>query len=235
MTVIATRVVDAKTNEIPVAQKFLKLMDLRNTLVSFDALHTQTLTSKIIVERGGFYLMNVKENQKLLLDHIKLIFSDEKKLKKVESLVIFDEKSKNTRTFFFHEINKLEYEDDFINKKYYVKYLNGIDASSLYFVTNLKDINTISEGITNRWKIENDLHRNKDMLLDEDYIRFTDKNIVNNLSVLNNFVLSFANIAKQIYNINSLKDARKGVMIEPELIFGTIDYITKHKLELKVK
>ena len=53
------------SNEIPAAQELLKRLDLDGSLVTADALHTQTETARIIVqERGGDYLFPVKGNQK---------------------------------------------------------------------------------------------------------------------------------------------------------------------------
>jgi len=52
------------SNEIPAAQQLLGRVDLDGSLVTADALHTQTETARIIVqERGGDYLCTVKGNQ----------------------------------------------------------------------------------------------------------------------------------------------------------------------------
>jgi hypothetical protein len=50
---LASAVVDAKTNEIPVAQKLFPDLDLKGRFVSLDALHTQTETARDIVLDGG--------------------------------------------------------------------------------------------------------------------------------------------------------------------------------------
>ena len=61
---LASAVVDTKTNEIPVAQKLFPDLDLKGRFVSLDALHTQTETARdIVLERGGDYLLTVKDNQ----------------------------------------------------------------------------------------------------------------------------------------------------------------------------
>jgi hypothetical protein len=61
---LASAVVDTKTNEIPVAQKLFPHLDLKDRLVSLDALHTQTETGRdIVLDGGGDYLLTVKDNQ----------------------------------------------------------------------------------------------------------------------------------------------------------------------------
>ncbi len=46
----------------------LQRLDIRDRVVTLDALHTQRKTAQLIAERGGFYLMTVKGNQQELLD-----------------------------------------------------------------------------------------------------------------------------------------------------------------------
>ena len=52
------------SNEIPAAQALLRRAPIEGTLVTADAMHTQTETARLIVqERGADYLMGVKANQ----------------------------------------------------------------------------------------------------------------------------------------------------------------------------
>lgn len=52
------------SNEIPAVQRLLKRVDLDGSLITADALNTQTETARIVVqERGGDYLFTVKGNQ----------------------------------------------------------------------------------------------------------------------------------------------------------------------------
>ena len=59
--------IPAKTNEISALPELLKDLDLRGTLVSADALHTQKATAAHLVEeKKADYLLVVKENQPTL-------------------------------------------------------------------------------------------------------------------------------------------------------------------------
>jgi hypothetical protein len=65
--VIAQRQIDSKTNEIPVAQKLLSEMDIKGSVITSDALHTQDLTATIIArDKGADYVFTVKGNQETL-------------------------------------------------------------------------------------------------------------------------------------------------------------------------
>jgi len=58
------------SNEIPAAQHLLRRLDLDGSLVTADAMHTQTETGRMVVqEKGGDYLFTVKGNQKGVADN----------------------------------------------------------------------------------------------------------------------------------------------------------------------
>jgi hypothetical protein len=64
---LGSALVDQKTNEIPVARQLLEPLDLLGRKVAADALHTQTETARqIVLEKGGDYLLTVKDNQPTL-------------------------------------------------------------------------------------------------------------------------------------------------------------------------
>ncbi|MGL4178820.1 MAG: ISAs1 family transposase [Dermatophilaceae bacterium] len=61
--VLGQLAVAAKSNEIPCVRTLLGLFDLVNTVVTLDAMHTQTDTARAIISRGGDYVLTVKKNQ----------------------------------------------------------------------------------------------------------------------------------------------------------------------------
>jgi hypothetical protein len=68
---LGSAMVKKKTNEIPVARQLLGPLDLRDGLVTGDALHTQTETARFLVlEKGADYLFTVKDNQPTLRQNI---------------------------------------------------------------------------------------------------------------------------------------------------------------------
>lgn len=63
------------SNEIPAAQELLKRAPIEGTLVTADALHTQTKTAQIIVqERGADYLFTAKGNQPTVADNVRQLY-----------------------------------------------------------------------------------------------------------------------------------------------------------------
>jgi predicted transposase YbfD/YdcC len=74
-TLLQVRVAD-KTNEIPVAQALLPLLDLRGRVVTADALHTQVDLVAGVVAQGGDVVLTVKGNQPTLYADLTTSFAD---------------------------------------------------------------------------------------------------------------------------------------------------------------
>jgi predicted transposase YbfD/YdcC len=64
-------------NEIPAAQRILRQLDLRDKIVTGDALLTQRELSIQTVKGGGAYVWPVKENQSRLKEEIEVLFAPE--------------------------------------------------------------------------------------------------------------------------------------------------------------
>ena len=63
-----------KKNEIETMQLMLDCIDVKGTIISADAMHTQTKTAKKIIEKDADYLLQVKNNQKKLKEEIAAYF-----------------------------------------------------------------------------------------------------------------------------------------------------------------
>ena len=77
MIVLMEIKLEGKGSEIPGAIKLLRMVDLRDTVVIGDALHTQKEASIQIVEAGGDYIWFAKGNQSEMEDNIRLWFEPE--------------------------------------------------------------------------------------------------------------------------------------------------------------
>ena len=188
--------VEKKTNEIPVFQHLLKIYDIRDTIVTADALHLQKDTCRIITERKGYYCIAAKENQPELKARIGKIFSSERKR---ESFREFD------RDYSIIRLREEEIAPEWAGAKSVVmtvshKRVGRKEGPSpvMYFLTSLTDREEIAETVQRRWEIENGLHRFKDTNLSQDRIRVRDRNALKNMATLNNVVYSLYRIAAGI-------------------------------------
>ena len=58
--------VDDKSNEIIATTKLLSLLELKDAIISIDAMESQKQIAKQVVDRGGEYVLAVKDNQPTL-------------------------------------------------------------------------------------------------------------------------------------------------------------------------
>ena len=72
---LAQHAVDDKTNEITAVETLLQQLVLEGRIVTMDALLTQRHIAQTIVDKGGDYVMVVKENQPHLRADIELVFT----------------------------------------------------------------------------------------------------------------------------------------------------------------
>ena len=75
--VLAQMEVGAKTNEPKAALEMLRLVKLKDTVVTGDAIFTQRDLSQEILDEGGDYFWTVKDNQKTLRTEIDCAFDGE--------------------------------------------------------------------------------------------------------------------------------------------------------------
>lgn len=71
---LSQMLVDSKTNEISTAPELLRTIPLENRIVTADAIHCQRETCRQICDRGGHYLLVVKDNQHELYETLQAEF-----------------------------------------------------------------------------------------------------------------------------------------------------------------
>lgn len=189
-TCIKSIPVSDKTNEIPTAQDFLREFNLRNTVVTADALHCQRETADIISKNKGIYVLPVKDNHSLLKEEIAAKFDKDRS----KAAII----KRAKRTFEILTLPKGYATDGFTGLKTFIKMISGAHSSknriTMFFISNSGNNDLICQAIENRWEIENGLHKEKDMFLNEDRFRSSEKNTINCLAVLNNFAMQIIKI-----------------------------------------
>ena len=220
-----SRSIDKKTNEIPVAQDILKTLQLKDCIVSFDALHTQKDTIAIIAEQKGDYVGALKGNQGNLSSDAEALFTNEIKAKiKLDRKDYYESSEKShgqieVRRFFMLKAKqrfdgKLSWKNlrNFIcYEKYTCNIITGKEATEVrYYITSLREVELCAESIRGHWSIENKLHWHLDYSFGEDDNTTMDKNAFNNFSILNKMALSLYKLAQPLMKNRSIRTIRKG-------------------------
>jgi len=73
--VLGQRKVNEKSNEITAVPELLALLDIQGCIVSVDALNCQKKTAAQVVQRGGDYLLALKDNQRHMYEDVRTLFT----------------------------------------------------------------------------------------------------------------------------------------------------------------
>lgn len=200
---IKSVVISEKTNEIPIAQQILPTLDIKNKIVTADAMNCQKKTVEVIINGKGHYVLAIKGNHSEFHQDIESHFKDKldsiKDTKNYYKMEI--EKNHNqveTREFFRVDADSFYQQDDWLNLKSIVCYkkkiyhtLSGKNSCEYrYFISDLKDTKLIALAIRGHWSIENQLHYPLDAFFHEDANRTMNKVANNNFSILRKMVNS---------------------------------------------
>jgi predicted transposase YbfD/YdcC len=206
-----SRPIEAKTNEIPVAQELLSIMQLKNCIVTFDAMNTQKDTVKAVIEGKGHYVGGLKGNQQLFHKEVELFFSEEELAhirQKAANFYTCTEKAHNRiekRSYYLTtDINWFAELSKWAGLKSFVCY--DIETEDLvsgkqtkerrYYIASLSDVEECATAIRSHWGIENQLHWHLDTTFSEDDNSTMDKNAFNNLSIMNKMALSLLKLVQ---------------------------------------
>lgn len=187
---------EEKSNEITAIPTLLEMLELKECIVTIDAMGCQKDIAKKIVKAEADYVFGLKGNQESLNDDVRLYFETENVTKKT---VTYDKAHGRieTREYF------LETEIDWLYQKSVWAGLNAIgmvkssvwEKDSLreetrYFITSLIDAKTFAKAVRAHWGIENSLHWCLDAVFHEDVCRTRKDNSAENFSVIRKIALN---------------------------------------------
>ena len=232
---LASEQIDDKTNEIPTIPEILKRTNIKDCIITWDALNTQTKNIEAVIEGKGDYVVPVKGNQGNFYQDLKDYFND----KELECIIA----GKSNSAYYSHmekshsSIIKYEYfqttnVDWYFDKdswkslhsiglvKKTIQKKDEVIIEKRYYISSLFiDIKEFSNAIRNHWSVENKLHWHLDFTFREDKNTTKNKNALLNLQIVNKFVLGILNQVKIFYNKLSLKKIRKLISFDFETNF----------------
>lgn len=197
--------VSEKSNEITAIPELLDILDTKNSIITIDAIGTQTSIAKKIIEGGADYILAVKENQLQLLEDIQDEFRFSKTISSNASIngdhgriesrncsVIDNFQFLDTSNEKWTELNqiiRIESTREFKGGKH------NTEKSVRYYISSL-DLSPeeYQKHIRSHWGIENKLHWVLDVGFSEDASRKRKENAAQNFSILLKIAL---NLLKQ--------------------------------------
>lgn len=215
--ILAHEEIECKTNEIPVAQKIIPNLNVKNAVFTCDAINCQTKTLDIVKKTGNDIIVQVKNNQKNLLDDcVKTaettvpVDEDREPLEKEHGRII----SRTAKVFLpecLREKEKWESVESIIQiernrQDFNTKNKQWEDKSetSYYISTKMFSGMESNARIRGHWGIENKNHNVKDATMKEDFsrIRVNPQNIARLRSVALNIMRynNVSNINQALYS-----------------------------------
>lgn len=229
--------VDDKSNEITAIPELLDLLDIEGATITIDAIWTQEDIVNKIVNKGGHYVLPVKDNQRILKKEIKSQFDsynnllgnpevfhkstvdkDHGRIEEREYYLTYNtskitdkEKWKTVNAVAYMRVTRTEQDETTITDNYYI-------------IDNKIEIDKLIDAIRDHWNIECGLHWRLDVILDEDHSTNKVGNSIENLSI----------IRKIIFNLASLDNRFGKVPLQRKLTRYMLDFENIEKLIFEV-
>jgi len=204
---------DEKSNEITAIPELLDAINVEKSIITIDAMGTQTKIAEKIIAKKADYCLALKGNQSSIHDDVRLYFETETA-----------EKSTRQHEKGHGRIERREY---FLETKidwlYSRKHWAGLAAigavkstveikgkrteETRYFLTSLTNIEDFARSVRAHWSIENQLHWHLDVTFGEDSSRVRNKNAAVVWNVLRK--LAIEHLKTQAFGGLSLKSLRK--------------------------
>jgi len=198
---IGQEVIDKKSCEKTAIPTLIKMLDLKDTLVTIDAIATTKKNASLIISKGADYLLALKKNNKYLFSEVESFFEHFS-----DTALITDFFESNDKAHGRIEkrscsiISNLKYfpdADGWEQLKSIIcvqsqRTLNGkTSQEKRYYLSSLEPTAKIlAQEIRRHWTVENELHWSLDVAFNEDKCRIKHKNAAANFAALRRFALA---------------------------------------------
>ena len=183
--VLGQKAIREKTNEIPVFQEMLGLLDVSGKTVTADAMHCQKETCRRIVGKGGHYLLGLKGNQKTLFDDAALFFKDGPNAADIEAFRTVEKNAGRIEERTCRKTAKLDWLEGrkdwegltaLVEIRRVFETRRGRSDETSYYITDLdKPAEELLRIARDHWKIES-MHWMLDVVFSEDDCRVISEN-----------------------------------------------------------
>jgi predicted transposase YbfD/YdcC len=198
--------VDAKSNEITAMPQLLELLDLKDKIVTADAMGCQKEIVRTIVDKGGDYILSAKDNQPNLKAGIEAGF-DKATSKPFPARREYTTEESGHGREERRTVRVLPAKGNLsagmletwlglltlvmVVREVTCKATGAVSREVSYFISSLKpDARKIGEAIRGHWSIENGLHWVLDVVFREDARRLYDRTVAENVAFMNRLAVS---------------------------------------------
>jgi predicted transposase YbfD/YdcC len=220
---LGQEVVAEKSNEITAIPALLKLLTVKDCIITIDAMGCQKAIAGTIIEKEADYVLMVKDNQQELRDQVEKVFAMNPK---VEADITIDAGHGRIEQRTYQAIDNLTFLDDredWPGLKSIAKVISRrIDKRSgkescetRYYISSLAaKPKIIGHAIRSHWAIENNLHWTLDMVFKEDSSLRKKGNSAINYNIIAKMALNI--IGRETESKSSKPQKRKRAALDDE-------------------
>ena len=218
--------VEEKTNEIKAIPELLDHLNIKGTIITTDAMGTQTAIAKKIRQKRADYVLALKANQGKLLEDVRLYFSDEEFLKKCAYKKTLEKARGRTEKREYWQTDNILWLDqrkEWAGLKTIIMTRNTItgeeDVKKIeerYFISSLPEgIEDAARAVRGHWMVES-YHWHLDVTFREDGNHTIEKQAAYNLNIIRKLSLNILKLIEVGSKPLSLKKKRYAIGTNPE-------------------
>ena len=219
--VLGQQACEAKSNEITAIPLLLERLALRGALVTIDAMGTQTRIAQAIIDRGGDYLLALKDNQASLHDEVRRYLDDPAATiqSRFETTDADHGRIEVRRHLVSHDVDWLTTARRFPGEPRFpglraiamveaeVERNGRISVERRYYISSLPlDAKLLAHAVRCHWHVENRLHWVLDVVFREDLSRLRSGSGPQNMATVRHMAM---NLLRGPKDKHSLKVRRK--------------------------
>lgn len=186
-----------KSNEITAIPMLLDILDIEGSVVTIDAMGTQTGIAEKIVEKRADYVLSVKENQPTLKDDLVRTFEAKLPLVRYEEEDLGHGRIEHRRYRFTDNLSRIYAPEKWKGLAGMVRVertstekKTGEESSDVrYFITSTNDAEKAFHSIRKHWGVES-MHWQLDVLLNEDGSLKRAGNSAENFNIIRKMVVN---------------------------------------------
>ena len=213
---------DQKSNEITTIPKLLELLEIKNCTITIDAMGCQRTISEKILSKDADYILQVKNNQKGLLEQVEKLFVITKPEDEDQQDHIDHGRIEQRKCTTITNLTHLDGYKDWPGIKTIIriearrinKGTGKSEQNCRYYISSKKQkAKYFNQDIRDHWAIENKLHWSLDVNFKEDSARKRSGNSANNFTLFSKIAL---NLLKQCDEKLSVNNKRLKALLNNE-------------------
>jgi predicted transposase YbfD/YdcC len=187
---------DCKSNEITAIPEILALLDIKGSIVTIDAMGTQTAIAKKIIEEGADYILAVKDNQKTLREEVEATCSRHRPAQDTTDIEKGHGRMETRRCQVFAKGLIVDFEGRWLGLQSIIKITSTREikdkttTEERYYISSLDTEQHFNQYIRNHWGVENSLHWTLDMVFREDEQRKRNKMAAENFAIVRKIAIN---------------------------------------------